>query len=72
MQLKASGMVPGIPDCIFLWQGRGYGFEFKTDVGRLSDAQVKVHAAWQGHAPVYVVRTLEDFKAIVLEIIKSA
>lgn len=68
-QLKASGLLAGIPDCIFMWKGKGYGIEFKTDTGRLSPAQVKVHEKWQGHAEVYVVRSFDAFKELIEQII---
>jgi hypothetical protein len=69
LQLKASGLVPGIPDCILVWKGRAYGFEFKTDTGVLSVAQQLVHTAWSGHAEVFVVRSFEEFRVIVEKIL---
>jgi hypothetical protein len=71
-QLKASGVVAGIPDCILVWKGRAYGFEFKNDTGVLSTAQKEVHAAWQGQGvPVEVIRTLDQFKTAAEKIINS-
>lgn len=68
-QLKASGVVAGVPDCVFMWQGKGYGFEFKTEAGTLSPIQKVVHAAWAGHADVFVIRTFEEFKLIIEKIV---
>ena len=70
MQLKASGVVPGIPDMVFVWKGRAYGFEFKTPVGVLSSAQREVHAIWNGQGiPVVVVRSVEEFQAAFINAI---
>lgn len=68
--MKASGVVPGIPDMLLLWKGRAHAFEFKTTSGRASPEQVKVHHAWiDQNIPVYVVRSVEDFKQIFKSII---
>ena len=72
MQLKASGVVPGVPDIIFLWNGKAYGFEFKTITGVLSPAQSKIHSIWQGqNVPVYVIRDDETFIAHIRGIIQN-
>lgn len=72
MQMKASGLVPGIPDMLFLWNGKLHAFEFKTLAGRLSPDQVKVHQAWLAHrVHVHVVRDIEQFKVLFLSIIQS-
>lgn len=72
MQLKASGVIAGIPDLLFLWHGRLYAFELKTEIGRLSDEQKKVHEAWalQG-TQVIVIRTFEEFQKAFLSIINN-
>jgi hypothetical protein len=41
-QLKASGVVAGVPDMLLVWKGSVYAFEFKTETGVLSDAQKEV------------------------------
>lgn len=62
MQLKASGTVNGIPDCILLWDGSTYGFEFKFGDGRLSKDQIAVHKAWTiAGIPVFIIYTDEQF-----------
>lgn len=68
-RMKATGTLAGIPDLLLIWEGKVIGLEFKTDRGRLSDAQVKCHAAWgkQG-VEVYVIRSFEQFIEILLEI----
>lgn len=70
MQLKASGVVAGIPDCVLIHLGNAYGFEMKTQSGKVSPEQQKVHKVWQEDGtPVYIIRSLEDFQAIIIELI---
>lgn len=72
-QLKASGVVPGIPDILLVWRGRIYGFEFKTPIGTVSTDQTKVHQAWKEQGiEVRVIRTVEEFKYAIEPILKSA
>ncbi|MCL7987749.1 VRR-NUC domain-containing protein [Sphingobacterium sp. lm-10] len=70
MQLKASGVVAGIPDCILIHKGSAYGFEFKTNTGTVSPAQAKVHQVWQQDGtPVYIIRSVEEFQSVITSII---
>ncbi len=72
MKLKACGLVPGIPDCILMWPV-ATGFEFKTSIGALSPAQVKVHAAWAAVGiEVHVVRSVEQFQQIINDLVNFA
>lgn len=67
MQLKAAGVVAGIPDMILILpNSQTVMFELKDDTGKLSPAQIKVHE--QLNCPVYVVRSLEEFKRIYYSI----
>lgn len=69
VKLKATGLVPGIPDCILVYPCT-IGFEFKTEVGVLSLAQKQIHEIWISRGiPVYVIRSVEEFKAIVLQLL---
>lgn len=62
MQLKASGVVAGIPDCLWLTGGTIVAFEFKTATGTVSPQQAEVHAAWTAAGyTVYVIRTFQEF-----------
>ena len=71
MQLKASGVVAGVPDMLLMWKGRAYGFEFKTPTGVLSPAQKEVHEAWTSQGiNVFVVRSFEQFRELIEKIIK--
>ena len=46
-KLKSTGVVKGIPDIIFLWKGKMYAIEFKTDKGYVSPDQIKIHELWK-------------------------
>ncbi len=70
MQLKASGVVAGIPDCILIQRGLAYGFEFKTNNGTVSPAQEKVHKAWlEDGTPVYIIRSVEEFQSTICNLL---
>ena len=69
-QLKASGVVAGIPDMILIHKGRAFGFEMKTPTGSISPAQTTVHKSWaEDGTPVYIIRTFEQFKEIIADLI---
>ncbi len=61
---KSLGVVAGIPDYVLIYDSKVYGFELKTETGILSKSQKEVHAAWKNqNVPVYIVRSLEEFKS---------
>lgn len=64
MQLKASGVVAGVPDMFFLWRAQWHIFEFKDDKGVLSKDQKELHQIWgcQGQV-IHIVRDVDTFKA---------
>ncbi len=69
-QLKASGVVAGIPDMILIHKGRAFGFEMKTLTGSVSPAQQLVHQSWaEDGTPVYIIRTFEEFQQVVLQLL---
>jgi len=66
MQRKALGLISGVSDCLFVWRGTLYCFEFKTESGRQSTAQIE----WQTKVNqqginYYVVRSVDEFKKII-------
>lgn len=72
MQLKASGVIAGIPDCLFVPGGKIYGFEFKTHTGRTSQVQDSIHATWSKQGiEVYIIRSPEEFYAAICPIIQQ-
>lgn len=67
---KSMGLVSGVSDCLFIWRGSIYCFEFKTEIGRQSPAQIE----WQTKVNqqginYYLIRSLEQFKKQMEEIL---
>lgn len=72
MQLKASGVIAGVPDMLFLWKGKWHAFEFKDDTGVLSKAQKELHSIWMHHGQqVHIVRDVPTFQEMFLKIISE-
>lgn len=64
------GVVKGIPDMIFMWKGKAYGIEFKTETGRTHGDQPIVHDIWKRNGfDVYLCRSSEQAFDIVKQII---
>lgn len=61
VQLRASGLVAGVPDLLIISEGRAIFIELKAPKGRLSIAQhetaLRLDAAG---APVYLCRSVEE------------
>lgn len=72
MNRKAIGMVPGVSDTIFLWNGTAYLIEFKTEKGRQSPAQIR----WEQKVTsagfkYFIVRSFEGFKGVVEAVLRG-
>jgi hypothetical protein len=71
-KLKAMGVVPGIPDLVWVYGGRVIGFEIKTPKGYTSDDQKRIHRIWQANGiDVHVVRSLIEFQRLVISLLKQ-
>jgi hypothetical protein len=70
---KELGVVKGVADFLFLFAGKCYCIELKTPRGTQSDEQIdwerKVHD--QG-IDYFIVKTIEEFKYLMLTIIKNS
>ena len=72
MQFKASGVIAGVPDLLFIWNGQTYGFEVKTLTGTVSKVQSDLHSIWEANGiSVKVVRSLEEFQPAFLAILNT-
>lgn len=70
-QLKATGLTPGIPDLILLYNGC-YGFEFKTGAGIVSTAQKKIHQIWMANnIPVFIIKSEDVFQNLINQIMNK-
>lgn len=69
VQLRAQGLIAGVPDLIVLWEGKMYGIELKVEGGKLSDAQKKLHEVWLNTGiKVFVCWSFEEAKQIIKNI----
>lgn len=65
-QMKAAGMVAGIPDRVVVWNGLAFFMEIKGPKGRLSEAQIEMHERLRRTGcPVAVVRSIDDAEAFL-------
>ena len=68
---RSMGVVKGVSDTIlFLARGKYHALcvEFKTDIGRQSDAQILWQSKVEAQGYRYeVVRSLEEFKKLIIE-----
>lgn len=68
--LKAKGVVAGVPDYVFNYEGKTYYIEFKFAAGLLSSSQKKVILALNKQGfEVYIIRSFEDFKELIFSIL---
>lgn len=73
-KLKATGVVPGIPDMLFMGVPGGKhgpaGIEFKTPTGGMSSEQKGIREVWSTVGlTVYIVRSFDQFQSLVLTLI---
>jgi hypothetical protein len=69
-QLKAVGLIPGIPDMLFVWKGKLFAFEFKAKGGKLSPSQLLIQSTWlDQYVVVWTISSEETFKTILLDIL---
>ena len=63
---KSIGLISGVSDCLFMWRGKTYCFEFKTPTGRQSSSQIEWQHKVNNHGfDYYIVRSFEEFKRII-------
>lgn len=71
LKLQATGLTPGIPDMLLV-APQIAAFEFKTEKGTLSPAQIKIHAIWAKNGiAVHVCRSCDEAMAVLREILLS-
>lgn len=71
-QLKAMGVVAGVPDLEFHFWKRTFFLECKTPTGTVSTDQKKIHGILNEHGfRVFVFRSLEQFQDIIYAIIED-
>lgn len=65
-QMRALGVLKGVPDLVLLWNGKVGFIEFKSPTGRLTPEQSAFfgEVERQGHKTA-VVRSMEEIEALV-------
>jgi hypothetical protein len=67
-KFKAQGVISGVPDLVFIWAGKTRYIEVKTESGRLSTEQVKLHQKWKEQGvEVKVCRSSRE----IIELVRS-
>ena len=67
-KMRATGLVPGIPDLQAHYKGKTIFFELKTDKGRVSVEQFKIHNKLVDQDfSVFIIRRLGEFKLFMLK-----
>lgn len=73
MMLKSSGVVAGVHDLHFIWEGKFYVFELKFQNGKQSKEQLLWGECVKAQGAIaYEIRTFEEFKDIFLRILESS
>lgn len=68
--LKKMGLLVGIPDFCILHSGKAHFVELKNETGKVSVTQKLIHKAFnRAGFKVHIVRSLEEFKIILNDII---
>lgn len=69
---KETGLVPGVSDMLLMISGYTYCIEMKTIIGFQSENQIKWQKTIERNGfKYYIVRTLEEFKTIVIPIMNK-
>ena len=64
-QLKATGVVSGVADMLFIWNGRVFAFEFKFGAGKQSPEQKEWELKVKDHiAHYFLLNDADAFKEI--------
>lgn len=71
-KFKATGVVRGVHDLLFLHKGKLYTLELKVDSNKLSPDQIEFWDAIEKQGgKCYEIRTLEYFKEIINDIVNA-
>jgi hypothetical protein len=72
-KFKAQGVIAGVPDLVFVWNGKTHYIEVKTEKGRLSEQQKALHQKWAEQGVIVnVVRSSEEIISIVSELVQQS
>jgi len=71
-KFKAQGVISGVPDLVFVWNGKTHYIEVKCEKGKLSENQKALHQKWMEQGvSVNVMRTSEEIIRFVTELVSQ-
>ena len=71
-KFKARGVISGVPDLVFVWQGKTHYIEVKTQIGVLSKNQKALHAKWSEQGvKVEVMRSSEEIVSFIRKLVEQ-
>lgn len=69
-KFKAQGVISGVPDLVFVWNGKTHYIEVKCEKGKLSENQKALHQKWMEQGvSVNVMRSSEEIIRFVTELV---
>ena len=71
-KFKAQGVISGVPDLVFVWNGKTHYIEVKCEKGVLSKNQIALHQKWMEQGvSVNVMRSSEEIIRFVTELVSQ-
>lgn len=71
-KFKAQGVISGVPDLVFVWNGKTHYIEVKCEKGKLSENQKALHQKWMEQGvSVNVMRSSEQIIRFVTELVSQ-
>lgn len=71
-KFKAQGVISGVPDLVFVWNGKTHYIEVKCEKGVLSKNQIALHQKWMEQGVlVNVMRSSEEIIRFVTELVSQ-
>ena len=71
-KFKAQGVISGVPDLVFVWNGETHYIEVKCEKGVLSKNQIALHQKWMEQGvSVNVMRSSEEIIRFVTELVSQ-
>ena len=69
-KFKAQGVISGVPDLVFVWNGKTHYIEVKCEKGKLSENQKALHQKWMEQGvSVNIMRSSEEIIRFVTELV---
>lgn len=69
-KFKAQGVISGVPDLVFVWNGKTHYIEVKCEKGKLSENQKALHQKWMEQGvSVNVMRSSEEIIRFVTKLV---